>query len=328
VKRSLIPLLCCPACRRDLAIAAEEHDAAGEVSSGELACAGCARRYPIVRGVPRFVPSEGYAAPFGYQWNLFGREQIDRVNGTRISERRLLRETRWPAEWWPGKRVLDVGCGAGRFLDVAARLGAEVVGVDASSSVDVAYALLGHERGVHVVQADLFALPFADETFDAAYAIGVIQHTPDPAGSVRGLRGVLRPGGRVAVTCYERKPYTSVAPMFLLRRALRGLSPRSKLRVVRWTLPILFPLAEVLFRLPIAGRVFRFLLPVADPVDLPELSLRQRYRWALLDTFDVLAPTYVLPQTEGELMGALAKAGFANAERLRSPGLNITAIRP
>jgi len=328
VKRSLIPLLCCPACRRSLILTGATEDAGGEVTSGELECAGCARRYPIVRAVPRFVPSEGYAAPFGYQWNLFGREQVDRVNGTRISERRLLRETRLPRQWWPGKRVLDVGCGAGRFLDVVARLGAEVVGVDASSSVDAAYALLGRDDGVHIVQADIFALPFVSETFDACYAIGVIQHTPDPPGSVVGLRDVMRRGGHLALTCYERKTYTAFSPMFLLRRALRSLSPRAKLRLIRWSLPVLFPLAEVLFRIPGAGRAFRFLLPVADPVDLPELSVRQRYSWALLDTFDVLAPTYVLPQTESELRSALERAGFANAKRSRSPGLNITAVRP
>lgn len=328
MKRTLLDILRCPACRSDLACTIVSSDPTGEIITGELCCGSCKQRYPIVRGVPRFVPSDGYTSPFGYQWNLFSAEQLDRCNGTRISERRLLSETRWPVDSWAGTRVLDVGCGAGRFLDVASRLGAEIIGIDASSSVDAAYRLLGSHEGVHVVQGDLYALPFAPETFDGCYAIGVIQHTPDPAASVRGLRDVLRPGGKVAITCYERKPYTGLSSMYLLRRVFRRLSPRSKFRLVSVMVPVLFPIAEVLFRLPYLGRAFRFLIPIADTVDLAGLSLRQRYRWALLDTFDVLAPTYVLPQTEIELMNALAQAGFHRAERLPTPGLNIAATRP
>jgi hypothetical protein len=55
-----------------------------------LACpVGCA--VPVVRGIPRFVPSDGYAAAFGWQWTHFRRSQLDSHTGTTISRDRLTR---------------------------------------------------------------------------------------------------------------------------------------------------------------------------------------------------------------------------------------------
>jgi hypothetical protein len=90
-------------------------------------------------------------------------------------------------------------------------------------------------------------------------------------------------------------------------------------------MPIVFPLTEVLFRIPLLGRLFRFAIPVANYVDAP-LSLRQRYRWALLDTYDMLAPRYDQPQREAEVRRWLSDAGIST-ERRAHPGLNLVGIR-
>jgi hypothetical protein len=112
---------------------------------------------------------------------------------------------------------------------------------------------------------------------------------------------------------------------YLLRRLTRRLRPETLSRLISISLPFLFPVTEVLYRFPVAGRGFRFAIPVANYVGQLPLSLRQRYRWSKLDTFDMLAPRYDQPLTEEELRAALADC--ADVERLPNPGLNVVGIR-
>ena len=138
----------------------------------------CVRQYPITNGIPRFVEAENYGLSFGYQWNLFRKEQIDSYNGTTLSADRFWSETGWTREELKDKWVLDAGCGAGRFLDVLTGSGANVVGIDISSAIDAAKENVTGRGGVHFVQASIYDLPFRDGTFDFVYSIGVIEHTP------------------------------------------------------------------------------------------------------------------------------------------------------
>src|SRR5262245_48333261 len=81
-----------------------------------------------------------------------------------------------------GRRVLEVGCGAGVDLARFAKGGADVVGVDLSSSaIDLARANF-EQQGLagRFEVADAERLPFADESFDLVYAHGVVQYTADP----------------------------------------------------------------------------------------------------------------------------------------------------
>src|SRR3954467_2281835 len=102
MRLTLLDRLVCPPCQRSLECRATDVAADGDVVAGELRCAGCGASYPITRGIPRFVPSKNYASSFGYQWNRFRQEQIDSLNGTQQSERRLRTETAWDAEWLNG----------------------------------------------------------------------------------------------------------------------------------------------------------------------------------------------------------------------------------
>ncbi len=95
-----------------------------------------------------------------------------------------------------GKRVLEVGCGAGTDLVRFAKGGAIVTGVDLSSS---AIALARQNFAQQGLEADLREadgehLPFADNTFDLVYAHGVVQYTADDQALVDECRRVLKPG--------------------------------------------------------------------------------------------------------------------------------------
>ena len=101
----------------------------------------------------------------------------------------------------PGERVLDVGCGDGRFAAELVRTGAQVVGVDVA-----ARALRRAERTAQANAADLRLvspeepLPLPDAGFDVVWAGEVIEHVVDTAAWLSELRRVLRPGGRLLLS--------------------------------------------------------------------------------------------------------------------------------
>ena len=111
-----------------------------------------------------------------------------------------------------GKRVLDVGCGAGTDLARFARGGAIVTGVDISSSAIELARKNFEQQGL---QADLSvadgeSLPFESETFDLVFAHGVIQYTPDTQKVVDECRRVLKPGGGAIFQVYNRISWLNV----------------------------------------------------------------------------------------------------------------------
>jgi SAM-dependent methyltransferase len=327
MKQKLLQVLGCPKCHSALELTQRELAGDGEIKSGLLQCCECDISWPVVEGIPRFVQSDNYASSFGYQWNQFKNEQVDSLSGLKMSENRLYGETEWSPAWAEGKWILDAGSGAGRFLDVASRDKCEMVGVDISNAVDAAAVTLKGRTNVHLIQASIFELPFRDSAFDACYSLGVIQHTPDPERALRALPRILKAGGKLAVTIYERKKYTMFYSKYLIRSLTRRLNQKFLLNIIKLVMPILWPLTEVLFRVPVLNRWFCFLIPIANYVEVPELSWKQRYQWAVLDTFDMLAPQYDLPQKEDDVVDILSNSGIQQIRRLRSPGLNVVGER-
>jgi SAM-dependent methyltransferase len=105
-----------------------------------------------------------------------------------------------------GKRVLDVGCGAGTDLARFAKGGAIVTGVDLSPSAVALARENFRQQGLkgEFHEADGERLPFADGTFDLVYAHGVVQYTPDGQALVDECRRVLADGGEAVFQVYNR----------------------------------------------------------------------------------------------------------------------------
>ena len=115
----------------------------------------------------------------------------------------------------PGLDLLDVGCGPGTLTaDLASRVApGRAVGIDRADAVLEQAAANVAARGVAVElrAGDVYALPFADASFDVVHAHQVLQHLVDPVRALREMRRVLRPGGVVAVrdsdySCFSWAP--------------------------------------------------------------------------------------------------------------------------
>jgi SAM-dependent methyltransferase len=293
------------------------HEIEGEVESGRLDCEHCAVRYEIESFVPRFVPRQNYASSFGFQWNRFQRTQLDSSTGQPISRDRFFAQSGWQRQEMSERWTLDIGCGAGRFAEIALSTGARVVAVDYSRAVDACRENLGPHTRLDVVQADVYRLPFRPERFDFVYCFGVLQHTPDVRASFLTLRRQLAPGGRIAVDVYPQLALNSIWPKYWLRPITRRIAPERLFPLVSRMVDILWPVSLALGRVPRLGRKLRHALPVVNYEGLLPLSPGQLKDWAVLDTFDMLAPAHDHPQSVETVRSWFEQAGLDESEVFR-----------
>ncbi len=109
-------------------------------------------------------------------------------------------------EPFSGLRILDIGCGGGLLSEPMARLGAEVVGVDAAErNVHVA-TLHADEQGLSVDYRHATAEDLVDEgeSFDAILNMEVVEHVSDPGAFLAACHDLLRPGGLMACSTINR----------------------------------------------------------------------------------------------------------------------------
>jgi len=326
MNRWLLDLLCCPGCQADLRleVLSEEEDA----QSGELRCVRCQTRYPIRNGIPRFVSASGQDDQFGFQWNRFRRTQLDSSSGLLISKQRFFNQAGLQPQDLRGKLVLDVGCGAGRFAEVALASGACIVAADFSSATDACLRNLGEHPSLGILQADLYNLPLKAASFDFVYCFGVLQHTPDVKAAFFAILEQCKAGGRVAVDVYPRSLSNAINPKYWLRPVTKRMPLGRLLSALRMTVPTLLTLSIFLGRIPLAGQKLRRLVPVANYSGVYPLSRKQLREWALLDTFDMLAPRYDRPQSVKTLRSWFVEAGLDAIEVFTIGVLVGRAIKP
>jgi SAM-dependent methyltransferase len=269
----LLALLRCPICKRSLVS-----------SDAGLNCPTCGRRFPKVRGVVRFVDESNYADSFGYQWQRFQRTQLDHANRD-LSELDFARKTGLAPQDLKGKLVLDVGCGMGRFAEVVTRWGARVVGIDLSTAAEIAAKNLSDREFVGF-QADVFSLPFAPESFDCIYSMGVLHHTPDCEKAIKALPQYLKPGGALAVWLYSRyNNWYRFSDQY--RKLSHRMSPRTLHNFFRVAVPFFYWLDRGLRVVPVIGKPVAGVVHLVFPVNRdPDPEVR------LLDTLDWYSPKY------------------------------------
>jgi SAM-dependent methyltransferase len=262
-------------------------------------------RYPIIRGIPRFVDAENYSDDFGAQWNMFPKTQLDSFTGTSISESRLARCLRGNLANLKDKKVLEPGSGAGRFTEVLLKYGAIVNSFDFSSAVDANAINNGDHANLVLVQADIRKIPFPKASYDYVICLGVLQHTPNPEESIKSLWEMVKPGGALVVDHYEWQwrtflPFGGTRAPFSRQLILR-LPKKSRFKFVKALTDFWFPLQWKYKDSSLIRRLLIKISPVA--FHYPYIKLRDRqmyYEWALLDTHDATTDFYqhlrTLPQ--------------------------------
>ena len=117
----------------------------------------------------------------------------------------------------PG-RLLEIGCGSGRFLNRMRKAGWAVEGIDFDP---VVAARVEEKFGIPVAIGSLPDLGYTEGTYDVVAMSQVIEHVPDPAVLLKERRRVLRPGGRLVLSTPNAR---SVAHR-IFGRHWRGLEP-------------------------------------------------------------------------------------------------------
>ena len=203
MKRKLLDYLACPECGGKINLNSVLADDGTEIFSGELLCSSCRRTFPIVRGIPRFADlkaveadKQATAKSFGWSWQQFAHDDA------RYEQQFLDWIAPVQPEFFAEKIVLEGGCGKGRHTRRVAGWGVkDVVAVDLSDAVEVAFAATRGIPNAHVIQADIYHLPLR-RVFDYAFSVGVLHHLPNPRAGFNSLVSKVKPGGHASAWVY------------------------------------------------------------------------------------------------------------------------------
>ena len=322
--------------------------ASTEIMEGLLTCHKCRRAYPIIGGVPRLLPDDLRPTLWKYRSQffqshpdakaaVFGEHEPDRDKFTKQKQETFssfsfqrvelttpdLRFSKdWLAlfakrlkphepEYVSGKLGLDAGCGFGQHLYCAGSYGAEMVGLDVSEGVQRAFETTRNNPRIHVVQGDIYRMPFRTGEFDFAMSFGVLHHLPDPRSGFLSLSRAVRPGGDMLIWVYGYK-------------GMRWTYRRSHFRTIRWftrKLPhsiqygicaAIALILEVVLWWPsrILGR-FKWARAMVDRLPAQNNS-RQPFAMKVTAVFDRLATPITHFHDREELMSWFGEAGFGD----------------
>jgi SAM-dependent methyltransferase len=331
VRRQAAETFLCLKCGGDFRIASvtSENAGNGEIAEGSLVCTGCGTTVPIVRNLPRFVPSESYASSFGFQWNHFDRIQIDKFMHNDLSRDRFNATTGWPTRL-DGQRILEAGCGAGRFTQFALETGAEVFSFDLSSAVDAAWRNHAGTSKLTAFQASIYEIPLRKGAFDKIFCMGVLQHCPDVAGAFRSLIPFLRPGGEIVIDVYEKS--NGFPPLkYLARPFVKHLSTKSLYNLLRLTIPPAFEVKKAIHRIPAVGPRLGALIPIGPISHAPRLNYtdEELKQVKILSALDMLSPVHDQPQRMEDVRVWFEQAGLDEIQLKHGyNGINAKGKRP
>ena len=266
-------------------------------------------KYPINGGIPRFIiDSENYSNSFGFQWKKWSRIQFESDNIGKPMEGHTCKMfdtiTANRIEQIKNNDViLDIGCGAGRFIDVIRlRCDNPIIGIDYSNSVEIAHTNFISDKKICIVQADALKLPFRTNTFSCTFSIGVLHHTPDPEKGVKEAFRSMNVGGWFGLSVYQKNSYYDQPVLKFYRKLFSLLKP-----LFSFIPAIVYSYMAITFIRPILQR-FNFMKSKISKcfpfVDLPDKN------WSILDTFDSITPTYASTHDRSEVFEWLSAAGF------------------
>lgn len=203
MRRSTLPLLRCPRCRRGPLVPEGEAEL---IHFGPVRCASCSTVFPIADGILDLTAGETPAHRSLAQ-RLMESKIVARAYERSVrpffagldteSEHVLLRALLAPAA---GETVLDLSCGSGFHATRLAHAaeGLRVIGIDRSAPMlhEATHHLADARVTVDLVRGDAAELPIADEALDAVLNVASLHLYPDAGAVLRNVARSLKPGGR------------------------------------------------------------------------------------------------------------------------------------
>ena len=182
-----------------------------------------------------------------------------------------------------GLTVLDMGCGSGRFADIALKKGATVIALDYSTAVDVAQQNIT-DKNLMIIQGDALKLPIKTNTVDYVYSIGVLHHTPSPLQGVSEAYRVLKSNGTFALSVYSKGSLYDFSGVHIWRRIFNFTWRFLKHYPPLWYSVFFGGLCHYIGKINIwLTYPIRFIFPTMVLKDL---------KWSILDTFDSVTTSY------------------------------------
>lgn len=273
----------CPNCKGQLILKQFEVNGS-EIEEGLLTCIECDVFFPIIKGIPRILPSDLLPKLVSNYESFLHRYGLKHpgADGFTVhdTDERIARgfEFEWqkhsevlaehekeflhvlgdvlPTNKIKGKIILDAGCGQGRFSYFLHKYGATtVVAFDLGEQTLLAQKNLIGKGNVHVVQTSIYNAPFKP-VFDLIFSIGVIHHLPEPEKGFRTLYELLKSNGRIFIWVYG---HSSIIPVI---RCLRKFTLKRSIkfnRVLGFFLAIPLYVSNQLYNLlkiiPICGKI-------------------------------------------------------------------------
>ena len=133
----------------------------------------------------------------------------------------------------PGQRVLEVGVGLGTDISQFAKNGANVYGIDLTSSAIEMTSRRFQQAGLEgsFQQASFTGIPFKDGSFDVVYCFGVLHHSEETQQGIDEIHRILKPGGRVIALLYH-KGFTYYVRTLFRHGVLKGEYLRSSTQAI------------------------------------------------------------------------------------------------
>ena len=329
MKLRALDWLACPVCGGDLEVKNAQKNGE-EIFAGALVCPK-QHAFAIRDGVPRLrldqkldqapVEAKGdslsVAASFGAEWSHFDYDQ-DRTWHQSVEERRqlFLKEVKMSAQEMKGKVVLDAGAGNGSLSNGISQFGCEVLAIDVSDSVGVAYKQFCGRDGTkdtHFVQGDLMNPPFKRDVFDVIFSSGVLHHNPNTRDALRAIAKALKAGGRIYIWLYGHVPGIVHKGKEVFRRTISPMPSFVKHTIVAAWLP---------------QAMLRQYLRTAMGRNTEQDRLKWSERFILL--LDHYTPRYRWEHTPEEVKGWYRELGYERIEQTedRAWGFGVAASRP
>jgi len=202
-----------------------------------------------------------------------------------------------------GRTLLDAGCGNGELTRSVAEYGPEIVAMDFSRSVEGARRRL-FERGdsrapvshrVHYLQGNVLELPLRPQSFDFVHSSGVLHHTPSTYRAFRSVSREPKPGGKLYIQLYRRRPTW----IHLVNVSLRAVT-------TRMPLGLLYGLCYA--ATPVHAALSRLMHSLRGEKAPPRATARER----AVQMFDNYSPRYQYRHTVPEIMELFRSEGYVD----------------